>query len=141
VGSSGSTRTALAGRPRPRSITIDGKLVIFGTGDTPQQAAALLPASLRSKSTACVARGVKRKAPLTPVELCDHVAQGSEEGSLSAELNALEKKNPYRPPLSPLRVAPFVEALRGASASASGYIIRRTILESQRAGGGVCSKF
>ena len=82
--------------------SIDGKLVIFGTGDTPEQAAALLPASLRSKSTACVARGVKRKAPLTPVELCDHVAQGSEEGSLSAELNALEKKNPYRPPpLSP----------------------------------------
>jgi len=83
---------------------IDGKLVLFGTGDTPEQAAALLPASLRTKPAACEARGVKRKAPASPVDMCEHVAQGSEEGSLSAEIRAVGKQDPYRPPFSPLRL-------------------------------------
>ena len=75
---------------------VDGKRVIFGTQDSPQAAAALLLHLPCPRSTAAQARGVKRKAPVTPLAMCDHVPQGSEEGSLSAELNALAKKEPYR---------------------------------------------
>ena len=119
---------------------IDGKLVLFGTGDTPEQAAALLPASLRTKPAACEARGVKRKAPASPVDMCEHVAQGSEERSLSAEIRAVGKQDPYRPPFSPLRLDTTSARVPAAGHSASGYIIRPGLLDSQKASSGVCSK-
>ena len=119
---------------------IDGKLVLFGTGDTPEQAAALLPASLRTKPAACEARGVKRKAPASPIDMCEHVAQGSEERSLSAEIRAVGKQDPYRPPFSPLRLDTTSARVPAAGHSASGYIIRPGLLDSQKASSGVCSK-
>jgi hypothetical protein len=120
---------------------VDGKVVLYGTGDTPEQAAALLPASLRTKPASCKARGVKRKATLLPADLCEHIPQGSEEGSLSAELRAVAQKHPYRPPFSPLPMDTASHRVSAAGTSASGYIIRRGLVASQKAGGGVCSKF
>ena len=119
---------------------VDGKRVIFGTQDSPQAAAALLLHLPCPRSTAAQARGVKRKAPVTPLAMCDHVPQGSEEGSLSAELNALAKKEPYRLLLSPLRAQPLERSIKHARFSASGYLMRRGLTESQKAGGGICSK-
>ena len=116
------------------------KLVLFGTGDTPEQAAALLPASLRTEPAACEARGVKRKAPASPIDMCEHVAQGSEERSLSAEIRAVGKQDPYRPPFSPLRLDTTSARVPAAGHSASGYIIRPGLLDSQKASSGVCSK-
>jgi len=119
---------------------VDGKRVIFGTQDSPQAAAALLLHLPCPKSTAAQARGKKRKAPVTPLAMCDPVPQGSEEGSLSAELNALTKKDPYRPPLSPLRVQPLERSITHARFSASGYMIRRGLVQSQKDAGGICSR-
>ena len=100
----------------------------------------LLPASLRTKPAACEARGVKRKAPASPIDMCEHVAQGSEERSLSAEIRAVGKQDPYRPPFSPLRLDTTSARVPAAGHSASGYIIRPGLLDSQKASSGVCSK-